>query len=327
MDAIANVSTTPAETRSNKAPARSDATGSDEEAGAAIDAFVAALMNLGAAPLPAEPSPMAAAATDGQALPAALAAVAAALQSRAAPAGPVVTATATASAGAAAAVDADAAALLHLFSALKQTAGVVNGDTRAALPAADAGVDMGGGGASAGGLTHAHATVSATADATVVGVSQRTHDNAATIPIYGAKAAALPLAQPALFAERLNQQVAVMLTHNAQNARMEVNPPDLGPVEIRVSMNGDEATIQLAAPHAATRDALAEALPRLRASFADSGIALGHAGVFAELPQQRQSPMATGGEGTSERVEAERESVISAVPAHALRLGLVDAFV
>ncbi|MEX2482660.1 MAG: flagellar hook-length control protein FliK [Gammaproteobacteria bacterium] len=140
---------------------------------------------------------------------------------------------------------------------------------------------------------------------------------------------ALPVRDPALFAERLNQQVSVMLSQHAQHARLAVNPPDLGPVDVRVTVIGDEATVHLAAAHAATREALEEALPRLRAAFLDSGIALGNAGVFTEMPEHHHDPHRDGGvrpiadQSVPEGGEFEDHSP----PLARVRIGLVDAFV
>ncbi|MEQ8231925.1 MAG: flagellar hook-length control protein FliK [Gammaproteobacteria bacterium] len=145
------------------------------------------------------------------------------------------------------------------------------------------------------------------------------------------RAAPLPVHEPGLFAERLNQQVAVMVSQNATHARLAVNPAELGSVEVRVSVVGDEATIQLVATHAATREALEEALPRLRAAFADSGIALGDASVFSQMPERHAQAQQGGADGhgnarlPSEDLEPALEADLQ--PLRSVRLGLVDAFV
>ncbi|MCP5202287.1 MAG: flagellar hook-length control protein FliK [Gammaproteobacteria bacterium] len=148
---------------------------------------------------------------------------------------------------------------------------------------------------------------------------------------YGSRpAAALPVNDQALFSERLNQHISVMVGQHAQHARIAVSPPELGPVEVRVTVVGDEATIHLAATHATTREALEEALPRLRAAFADSGIALGNAGVFAEMPEQRGDPRANGmaySEPQAARAETTALADDAVQPLRMVRLGLVDAFV
>jgi len=138
----------------------------------------------------------------------------------------------------------------------------------------------------------------------------------------------LPLARPDLLVERLEQHVSLLIAQNVQQANIAVSPPELGPVEVRVVVVGDEAKVQLAAPHAATREALEEALPRLRAAFAEDGLSLGHAGVFAEMPQQHQ---AGGGQdflpGSAAAAGEEGAPEVLPAPIRVVQVGLVDAFV
>ena len=141
-----------------------------------------------------------------------------------------------------------------------------------------------------------------------------------------AKQASLPVAQPAVFAQRLEQHISVMLTQQVQHARISVSPPELGPVEAHVTVIGDEATVQLISPHAATRDALEDALPRLRSLFTDSGLALGYAGVFTETPRHRPDQALHGSDdGHSDAVAHEA----STEPAGRIRvhIGLIDAYI
>ncbi|MGE0859252.1 MAG: flagellar hook-length control protein FliK [Gammaproteobacteria bacterium] len=148
--------------------------------------------------------------------------------------------------------------------------------------------------------------------------------------VYAQQSAPLPMDQPALFAERLTQHVSVMLGDAVNSATIAVTPPDLGPVEVRVTVVGDEAKIQLAATHQATREALQDALPKLRAALADSGLSLGQAGVFAQMPerqQQAQGEASTAQFGGRDGDEFDAAAVAPTPAARNLRLGLVDAFV
>lgn len=146
---------------------------------------------------------------------------------------------------------------------------------------------------------------------------------------YTGRPAALPMNDPALFGERLNQQIAIMVSQNNNHARIAVSPPELGPVEVRVTVVGDEAAIQLAATSPATREALEEALPRLRAAFADSGVSLGDTGVFAELPDQRPQPRDGDPEPGGARAQtlSEPEAEDTTPRLRHVSLALVDAFV
>lgn len=96
---------------------------------------------------------------------------------------------------------------------------------------------------------------------------------------------ALPLHHPR-FGEAFSQQVTVMARDGVQHARITVNPPELGPVEMRITMRNDEATVHFAAHHVAVRDALEDAMPRLREQFEQAGLRFHDGAVFDQLPQR-----------------------------------------
>lgn len=78
------------------------------------------------------------------------------------------------------------------------------------------------------------------------------------------------------------QQVTLMVKDGEQTAQLRLDPPDLGPLEVHLSLEGDEqgvAHVQFVSAHAPVRDALEAALPQLRAALAGSGIMLGQATV------------------------------------------------
>lgn len=141
--------------------------------------------------------------------------------------------------------------------------------------------------------------------------------------------APLPVHHPR-FAEALTQQVSVMARDGIQQARISLNPAELGPVELRVVVRNDEASVQLAAHTAAVREILEDALPRLREQFEQSGMRLSDSSVFQQLPQQK------GGEthaGTSERESESAElspleafEQLEATTATATT-GMIDAYI
>lgn len=155
----------------------------------------------------------------------------------------------------------------------------------------------------------------------------RAHEAPAAAQAYAAKPAPLPMDQPAMFAERLNQHISFLIGDGVQSAQIAVTPADLGPVEVRVTLVGDEAKIQLSATHAATREALNEALPRLRASFADAGISLSQAGVFAQMPERQQSDPTFTAQARSNDGDFEAAPLAAVTPSRSLKVSLIDAFV
>jgi flagellar hook-length control protein FliK len=82
--------------------------------------------------------------------------------------------------------------------------------------------------------------------------------------------------------QSLGQHVVWMVAQRNPTAEIHVNPPELGPLSVTVNVTNNTASATFVAAHAATRDAIADAMPRLKDMLAESGIALGQVMVSAE---------------------------------------------
>lgn len=89
----------------------------------------------------------------------------------------------------------------------------------------------------------------------------------------------------ARFAPALGQQIQVFIREGVQHARLHLNPEDMGPISVRVSVDGDAAQVVLAADLPATRQALEQAMPVLASALREDGLTLTGGGVF-EQPRQ-----------------------------------------
>lgn len=88
-------------------------------------------------------------------------------------------------------------------------------------------------------------------------------------------------AWPAEFAQKVNW----MSTQQNQVAELHLNPPDLGPMSVVLSISDNQATAVFSSPHSAVRDAIENAMPKLRESLAENGIMLGNATVNDQAPR------------------------------------------
>lgn len=75
------------------------------------------------------------------------------------------------------------------------------------------------------------------------------------------------------FGQEVGERVIWMAKEGVQQARVQVNPPGLGPVELSVQVQEDGAKVTVTAQHALTREVLAADVPRLRAMLEDQGFA------------------------------------------------------
>jgi len=115
-----------------------------------------------------------------------------------------------------------------------------------------------------------------------------------------------------------------------QVAELHLNPPDLGPMTIALTLDNDQASARFTSPHAAVREAIETAMPRLREMLADSGITLGNASVGADnlrqQPQQepRQEPRAHA--ARFDAVAANSVVMSGGTPLLRLARGAVDTY-
>jgi flagellar hook-length control protein FliK len=78
----------------------------------------------------------------------------------------------------------------------------------------------------------------------------------------------------------LGERLLVMAERGMQSATLRLQPEHLGPMEIRIRVDGDGAAqVLFSAHHPQTREALESAIPRLRELFADQGLSLMQANV------------------------------------------------
>lgn len=82
--------------------------------------------------------------------------------------------------------------------------------------------------------------------------------------------------------DNVGEKLVWMVGRQEQRAELVLNPPQLGRVEVSLSMNGDQVNAQFVSANPAVRDALEAALPRLREMLADSGVSLGQTQVGSE---------------------------------------------
>ncbi len=85
------------------------------------------------------------------------------------------------------------------------------------------------------------------------------------------------------------QKIVWVATQHGQSAELHLNPPHLGPLDVLINVNGDQATALFTSSHAVVRDAIEQALPKLREMLADNGIMLSNATVSDQSPREQQT--------------------------------------
>lgn len=120
----------------------------------------------------------------------------------------------------------------------------------------------------------------------------------------------------------------------AQVAEIRLNPAHMGPIEVRVVMNDDQASVTFSAQHGAVRDAIDSSLPRLREMFNGSGLLLSDTEVSDQsLHDRRQNDnqgLASQGDQEPEsefHLEGESTQVVAqASVSHLLSTSALDLY-
>ena len=87
-----------------------------------------------------------------------------------------------------------------------------------------------------------------------------------------------------------------MVSQQQQVAELSLNPPDLGPLQIVLTVDNDQASAMFVSNNADVRQALEAALPRLKEMMADSGISLGNTTISSGIRSKALSRKDLSGE-------------------------------
>lgn len=130
------------------------------------------------------------------------------------------------------------------------------------------------------------------------------------------------------WSDALGERVTWMTGNKLQNVELRLNPAELGPVRVQISIDDGNATVNFNAQHPLTREAIEQALPRLRDMLADQGLSLQNATVSEGRRDDQSAPrrhddlagLASGRASPALKVEE------GGVPAARHAVGLVDLF-
>lgn len=102
-----------------------------------------------------------------------------------------------------------------------------------------------------------------------------------------------------LAGEQMAERVQMMMSKNLKNIDIRLDPPELGRMQIRMSINGDGATVHFTVANQQARDVIEQSMPRLREMLAQQGVQLGDSSVQQQASGQQQKRYADSGQGNS----------------------------
>ncbi|MGR5284951.1 flagellar hook-length control protein FliK [Vibrio maritimus] len=97
--------------------------------------------------------------------------------------------------------------------------------------------------------------------------------------------------------DQVAERLQMMMSKNLKHVDIRLDPPELGRMQIRMSLNNDSATVHFTVQNQQTRDMVDQAMPRLREMLSQQGIQLADTSVQQQGQQQRH---ASNGSGTGD---------------------------
>lgn len=136
----------------------------------------------------------------------------------------------------------------------------------------------------------------------------------------GLQSIALPVKSPQ-WGQALGQRVVYMANNQLQQANITLNPEKLGPVQVKLHMDKDnQVHVTMLAQHATTREAMDNALPRLREMLEQTGVNLGSLDVgddrqFSENAESESGSGSSKGNSEENDLQQLNESSVAKVVA------------
>lgn len=123
----------------------------------------------------------------------------------------------------------------------------------------------------------------------------------------------------------VGQKIVLLANRHESRAELSLTPPHLGKLDITISVSGEQTSATFVSASPAAREALEQALPRLREMLAEAGISLGQASVNAESARHgREEPPAAGRGGGHGASDAARTDAATQFVRQGR--GLIDTF-
>ena len=111
--------------------------------------------------------------------------------------------------------------------------------------------------------------------------------------------------------KNFSKQIVMMANKGMQMAKIKLNPMSLGPVEAMVKLSGETAVVNLTSLHLTTKEALENAIPRLKEMLNENGFSQVDVNVAHQDKQQQEANFSSN---TSSNTSSNNEHGKSTMP-------------
>lgn len=113
------------------------------------------------------------------------------------------------------------------------------------------------------------------------GTSSAPSNTAVAVPV------TVPLHHPK-WGDAMGERLVWMVNQGVHVAELKLNPANLGQLEVRITMNDDQANVAFSSPHMQVREAIEASLPKLRELMQDGGMTLNNTSVSDQSPREQR---------------------------------------
>lgn len=91
------------------------------------------------------------------------------------------------------------------------------------------------------------------------------------------------------WADKFSEQIAWLGQQGIKSAQIKIHPEDLGPIEINIKMDKNDASVNIISHSAIVRDIIDQAMPKLREMMADQGLNLSDVHINSDQGSRQSS--------------------------------------
>lgn len=127
------------------------------------------------------------------------------------------------------------------------------------------------------------------------------------------------------WSQAVGEKVLWLAAQNVSSAEIRLDPPDLGPMQVKVSVNQDQTNVSFTSHHPVVREMLDQNLHRLRDMFTEQGLNLGSVDV-SDKSFSRQQGEGKGQHGSGGAADAMNEEETPIAVSTIVQQRLVDHY-
>ncbi len=129
--------------------------------------------------------------------------------------------------------------------------------------------------------------------------------------------------------EQISERINMMMAKNLKQVDIRLDPPELGKIQIKLTLNQDQASVQFTVNNSQTRDMVEHAMPRLREMMHQQGLQLAQGSVSEDNSSQFAQQQFTQQQQSEQQAGSSNEGVVisSQEPESDKHLDAIEMFV